>query len=75
MKLPQITGASRTVLVMLLAIAFLELGVSKRFGQIWNLAFTPTPNKEPITAPGETPQNQSSSSSSNPPPPSGTVTM
>ncbi len=47
MKLPRLSSASRTVLVMLLAIAFLELGISRRFGQVWNLAFQPTPNTEP----------------------------
>ena len=35
--------ASRLVLVMLLGIAFFEMGITKRFGQIWNLAFQPTP--------------------------------
>ena len=50
MKLPRLSSASRTVLVMLLGIAFLELGISRRFGQIWNLAFQPTPNIEPATS-------------------------
>ena len=35
--------ASRLVLVMLLGIAFFEMGITKRFGQVWNLAFQPTP--------------------------------
>ena len=62
MKMPRLSSASRTVLVMLLGIAFLELGISRRFGQIWNLAFQATPNTEPATskpkesaAPGGTP--------------------
>lgn len=42
MKLPRLSNASRTVLVMLLGIAFLELGISHRFGQVWNLAFQPS---------------------------------
>lgn len=32
-------GAPRLVLVMLLGIAWLELGISGKFGQVWNLAF------------------------------------
>ncbi len=62
MKLPRLSSASRTVLVMLLGIAFLELGISRRFGQVWNLAFQATPNTEPATSkpkeppsPGATP--------------------
>lgn len=36
-------GAGRTVAVILLGIAVLELGVSRKFGQIWALAFTGSP--------------------------------
>lgn len=32
-------GAPRLVLVMLLGIAWLEIGISGKFGQLWNLAF------------------------------------
>lgn len=49
MKLPRLSSASRTVLVMLLGIAALELGISHKFGEIWNLAFQTPPQKE--TAP------------------------
>lgn len=35
----KLSGASRTVLVMLLGIAFLELGISGKFSQVWQLAF------------------------------------
>lgn len=38
MKLP--TGAPRTVLVILLGVALLELGVTSKFSAIWQLAFT-----------------------------------
>ena len=34
------SNASRTVLIGLIAIAVLELGITHRFGQIWQLAFT-----------------------------------
>lgn len=34
------TPASRTVLVMLLGIAALELGISGKLAQLWTLAFT-----------------------------------
>lgn len=33
------TPASRTVLVALLGIAFLELGITGRFSKLWQLAF------------------------------------
>lgn len=33
-------GAPRTVLVLLLAIAALELGISSKFSTIWQLAFS-----------------------------------
>ena len=46
--------ASRLVLVMLLAIGFFELGITKRFGQVWNLAFQPTP-KAPSQPSGANP--------------------
>lgn len=36
-------GAPRLVLVMLLGIAWLEMGLSGKFGQIWKLAFTGKP--------------------------------
>lgn len=39
MKLSNLSGASRTVLVMLLGIAFLELGISGKFSQVWAMAF------------------------------------
>ena len=34
------SNASRAVLIGLIAIAVLELGITHRFGQIWQLAFT-----------------------------------
>lgn len=34
-------GAPRTVLIIILAIAWLELGISGRFGHLWALAFGP----------------------------------
>lgn len=35
-------GAPRTVLIILLGIAWLELGISGRFGKLWQLAFGPS---------------------------------
>lgn len=45
MKLPGRSHASRTVLLMLGAIALFELGAGGRLGQLWSLAFhgTATP--------------------------------
>lgn len=40
MKMPGQSDASRTVLLMLLAIGAFELGASGRFGQLWSLAFS-----------------------------------
>lgn len=40
MKTPGQSDASRTVLLMLLAIGAFELGASGRFGQLWALAFS-----------------------------------
>lgn len=44
------SNASRGVLVLLLAIAAFELGITGKFGKIWSLAFVGEPAKQKKTS-------------------------
>ena len=47
--------SSQLVLVMLLGIAFFEMGITQRFGKLWNLAFQPVAKSSDTSSQGVNP--------------------